>query len=547
MKYFKISASQRGTALAFSLLILLILTVVGVASMSNTQMQERMAGNFNLQSIAFEAASAGVSQALEVGIDEMFDEDPRCDTADLSSGSTVLPSTSYDDFTPQEVSIIENQNLIVQYRLKAECLDDETFGETNPNRPTQAYVTSKGEVRRRNPTGTSGPVLAEREIEVRLDSFRIDNRSAIHIIGEANVTCCGNQRSRQFRVDGAGGPAISTTTQANAETITTAIGEDRISNYDGGIANSTYDLPFSTAWQLARFALEVRAFIEFHQQKLAAPSPWPSVCREISASEWTSNDTGGFEEVLGTYRPEMNLVDGDFSWGSSTRNGIYYVTGELTMAGNSGGNGLVIVEGPLVWNGTPDYKGVIIALGGSFAISGAGQGETEGSVFIANLDIAGVMQGAYDGLRTDWTTALNNDPNTDWSFVLDRIHHAPDEDVEVPDGGWGNFDENSDTAYEDLYSPASPYTDGFGPTTLTIDGGGTGLVEYDCYRFEDVNIMLSACGQGGTPVNDFQYNGLADPWISVPDYCDTPGQGATLQAIQSWRENLGWRELLSDT
>lgn len=535
MKHFAMSASQRGTALAFSLLILLVLTIVGVASMSNTQMQERMAGNFNLQSVAFEAASAGISQALETGIDELFDENPRCDKADLSNPSIVLPSTTYDDFPPQVVSSIEDQNLIVQYRLKTDCLDDESFDSDNPNRPTQAYVTSKGEVRFREPSGEPGALLAEREIEVRLDSLRTDARSAIRLEGEAEVSCCGNQQSQQFRVSGEGGPAISTTTQSNASRITTEIGESRLNNYEGGIASSTYDSPFNSSWQLARFALEIRAFIEFHRDKLGG-SRWPSVCDQIGADDWTSTtDPGGFKDVFGNYVPEMNLAE-DFTPGNSTVNGIYYVTDTLTMSGQTTGSGLIIAQGDVIWKGTPDYKGVIIGLGGSFTVSGAGRGETEGTVFISNVDIAGGLEAEYDDLRSDWLDNLEETSNTtNWDFVLDLIHQEPSE------GGWGNL--STGTVYEYLYD-STP--DGFGTSALAIDGGGTALVKYDCDRFEDVNRMLAACGQTTvSPPLDFEYNGLADPWESITDYCNTPGLGATLQTLESWRENLGWRELLS--
>ena len=55
---------QAGAVLVFSILVLLILTVLGVASMSSSNMQERMAGNARLEAEAFEAASAGVSDPV---------------------------------------------------------------------------------------------------------------------------------------------------------------------------------------------------------------------------------------------------------------------------------------------------------------------------------------------------------------------------------------------------------------------------------------------------------------------------------------------------
>jgi len=58
---------QQGAVLLFSLIILLMLTVIGVAAMQTTTLQERMAGNFRDRQVAFqgaEAALVGVEQRL---------------------------------------------------------------------------------------------------------------------------------------------------------------------------------------------------------------------------------------------------------------------------------------------------------------------------------------------------------------------------------------------------------------------------------------------------------------------------------------------------
>jgi len=61
-------AGHHGVALIFALLLLLVLTVIGVATMSGVAMQERMASNANLQALAFKAASAGITESLEWGL-----------------------------------------------------------------------------------------------------------------------------------------------------------------------------------------------------------------------------------------------------------------------------------------------------------------------------------------------------------------------------------------------------------------------------------------------------------------------------------------------
>ena len=54
---------QRGAVLVVSLLILLVMTVLGVAAMGTTTLQERMANNNRQQQVAFQAAEAALRAA----------------------------------------------------------------------------------------------------------------------------------------------------------------------------------------------------------------------------------------------------------------------------------------------------------------------------------------------------------------------------------------------------------------------------------------------------------------------------------------------------
>ena len=64
-----------------ALVILLILTILGVAAMSNTSLQEKMAGNVQEQTRAFEAAESGLSKIL------------------TTSGALVLTGQTTNDFS----------------------------------------------------------------------------------------------------------------------------------------------------------------------------------------------------------------------------------------------------------------------------------------------------------------------------------------------------------------------------------------------------------------------------------------------------------------
>jgi len=60
-----IGSRQKGATLVVALLILLVLTVLGLAAMQATRMEERMAGNSRDVNLAFQGAEAGLRDAEE--------------------------------------------------------------------------------------------------------------------------------------------------------------------------------------------------------------------------------------------------------------------------------------------------------------------------------------------------------------------------------------------------------------------------------------------------------------------------------------------------
>lgn len=58
--YSHLNSSQRGATLIVALILLLILTLVGVAGMQDTTLQEKMVGNMRDRNLAFQAAEASL-------------------------------------------------------------------------------------------------------------------------------------------------------------------------------------------------------------------------------------------------------------------------------------------------------------------------------------------------------------------------------------------------------------------------------------------------------------------------------------------------------
>jgi type IV pilus assembly protein PilX len=75
----RVSRGQQGAALVMALVILLILTILGVTAMSTSSLEQKMAGNIQDLTRAFQAAESGVDRARNSNMKGF----------DLSAGSTT--------------------------------------------------------------------------------------------------------------------------------------------------------------------------------------------------------------------------------------------------------------------------------------------------------------------------------------------------------------------------------------------------------------------------------------------------------------------------
>lgn len=75
MRYASAFSRQKGTVLIVSLIFLLILTLLGVSSIRNTTLEERMAGNFRSSTAAFQASESAL-RAGETWLDTNFNVRP---------------------------------------------------------------------------------------------------------------------------------------------------------------------------------------------------------------------------------------------------------------------------------------------------------------------------------------------------------------------------------------------------------------------------------------------------------------------------------------
>lgn len=352
---------QSGVALVVSLLLLFVMTLVAVSTFSATHIQERSANNLRLQSMAFEAASAGASNAIQFFVDNpTIGADELCGA--LNHTGWVSPSAWIDMGTVGDANL--QQRLYCINDAYPCTTDDAVDCGVRPPR-SQLFVHSQGTVQ-----ASDGTVVAVRDVEVRLDI------GADWDTGDGCGALCfpgcdfkeGTKKdpgllfpnSNAFQVDGADGPAITTGCDEFTDAIDDAIKDNRMSNYVGGIATADPGSPWSDPELTAIFRDQTRE------------------------AAIVANDAGSCQTWC--YHNGDVDMSGNDQFGDMDNPQITFIDGNAELGGNISGVGMLIVTGDITWNGTPNWKGLMLTLGGDFHIDGGGNGgDGAGSVVMLNL------------------------------------------------------------------------------------------------------------------------------------------------------------------
>lgn len=382
---YEVPGHQCGVALIFALLLLLVLTVLGVGTLSTVNMQERMAGNANLQALAFEAASAGVTETLEFWLNEQnWPDDPI-------TGDTVTCVRDGGNWMTDWRPAGDGSALVVpglpagfevSYRTRLGCFEDPAWvmltGSTNPP-PVNLLALSQGIVRQSD----DGRVIAQREIEVRLED-RLGAPDCLLQFGNLLPPPDLRLPTSNFDVDATpGGCALQASTPPDAANLLAEMvaKNNTVDNYRPSPPVRTR--PPRGAWgdaeQLAAAANGIKIGLRAHEA-------------------WTGNPA-----LAGLPNPfsacEGTLIRGNS--GSCPSPGITYISGDLTASGTCTAPGTIIIEGGWLTNGTPSYAGNVLVLGGNVDVRGFGNAPNAGLFIVQNLEFpqtgtVGTAQAAYD-------------------------------------------------------------------------------------------------------------------------------------------------------
>ena len=160
---------QAGTVLAVSLTILLVLTIIGVSSLSTSSLQEKITGNFRDREVAFQAAEAALAYA------ENYANTNINDVATIfTSTSATKSSAYYDQYEgPTSKNALDAAWWATPGTTCEEVSDTNTPPEVNTN---ACYIIEWrgqfGEEEKKDPN-----LKKKKKAKTKIDSFRITVRA----------------------------------------------------------------------------------------------------------------------------------------------------------------------------------------------------------------------------------------------------------------------------------------------------------------------------------------------------------------------------------
>ena len=412
--------AERGVALVLALLILLILTILGAASMSNIALQERMSGNANLQALAFKAASSGVPGSIGFAMNPNH----------WGGNQTCLDDEEWSAPAGAWTEVVQASGVVAQFKRQVRCRRDQELFESGVSGVrSQLYVLTEGRVVR---PGTDR-ALSTRQIEVLIERRGGVTESAIRIEGTASLTAA-TPNSANFKIDaGTGGVAMSAATIENRDAIRDSVNRNRVNQYQPnppGIVQSDYHGPWDTPQDLAALMNELK-------RSLMACGPGGDGFID-GANCHIPNGSGAPCEpgnLAGCLSPVPFDRDRCFYYGSNqTRSGtgsglgagpptvfgLHFVDGAVDLGGQSSNHGLIISTGQFSMSGNANLTGKALALGGTFRLYGGGNEATSGGIFLANLDLNTNPTPAYGPANLD----LSGGGNHQISFQCETSNQA---------------------------------------------------------------------------------------------------------------------------
>lgn len=332
---------ESGAALIVGLILLVIMMVGGIAAMRSSTLNEKITSNQRNKTISLLAAETGITQFytwFKTAAASSFPSTTQAQDAWKTSTTTPIPSTNTGALTANAGS-----GSLGYFWIDPASVTWNTSAQT-------ATLTVTGHALS---AATSGSILATSKIEVTLKAPSLNlipSMPAAPIALVGNISSFDAASSNNFTVQSTSSPAIATTLASSTNTILSAIPNNRVNNYTGVNADGS---------ACANPCIQTLSF----------------------GSTWSDPAT------------LQSLITGLQAKG--TAGGVQYYGGNTTFGTGAGAVQLsnatpvTVVMGNAIFKGNPaDYTGLLIVLGGSISVTGGGNFNINGGVFLANVNTA---------------------------------------------------------------------------------------------------------------------------------------------------------------
>lgn len=316
-------SNERGSVLIVSLLLLLIITIVGVAGVNNSLLGERLAGNQKQISEAMMKAESGlVASRNFFMVATNLAKWPATDT--VWSADKVKTEGLKDSASTGLHWFIDNINFVGNRALIVSC---GIHNDSGVRRCIQSIMQR----------GSGEGNLAAMNIIGTIKNMTAASSSQFQIVGE---TIGGSVVA----------PAVATNTEGNVQKILDSTKDSREANYVGGVKQVEFTGPFGDANDMREFIDTVKA--------------------ECSVTNNCLNETNINNKSFPTAESRIYILNCPSS---------------CELAGNTTGKGILLVEGNIIFSGQATFDGLVIVTGSQVRLNGLGNNGLRGTLVVAHM------------------------------------------------------------------------------------------------------------------------------------------------------------------
>ena len=374
---------ENGSALVMAIFVLVVLTGMGAALLFMAQNEVRMSQADVRDKEAFYLAEAGLEDARSAlynlnkgetfdndlawaaGPDGVLDFDPTTVTAVRDANGNVTGFTGYGDDRPLNFGAAAaalGRGMYAAF-LTNDWLDNQVGMDPLDDTNDRVMITGVG-------GGADGSMeIVQAVIELR-DIIPSIPPATITLLGPNPVFAGGSSAPKQYSGDDCDGAGIAGMYVPIVGTIGSSIGSGiyQPGSYDSG-AHSGY----ATA-----APIDDDAYLESMGYGIVGISPEWSNCLALRT---IVEEVRLVADVV-CYPPAACV------WPPSSPSRVIFIDGDWSVGPTGSGDGMLFVTGSLTMHGQSDWRGLIFVVGkGQFLRNGAGNGYTSGGIVVA--DIAG--------------------------------------------------------------------------------------------------------------------------------------------------------------